>query len=347
MGPLAGIRVVELGGIGPVPHAGLLLADMGAEVTRIDRRRSVLEPVTRVDNVLHRGKRRWRVDLKAREQRPEVFTLLQEADVVLEGFRPGVAERLGFGPEEMFRANPRLVYGRMTGWGQTGPWSQVAGHDLNYLAISGFLHNSGQADGYPQFPANLLGDYGGGSMYLVAGVLAALYRVARGGMGGVIDAAIIDGTGHLLSNYLHMMNLRMQDDRPQSSIIDGAAPFYRVYPTADGRHFAIAALEPAFFKEFLDVSGIDFPAGEQYDKASWSGLGEKIRAFFSRRSFASLQEQFAGTDCCVTPVLSVTEAVEHPQVRRRGSIRRRGEGLMPGVAPHYTPASSPQGGDSQ
>lgn len=336
-GPLAGIRVIELAGIGPVPHAGMLLADLGAEVVRVDRPTTVAPRLGGVKDVTRRGKQSITLDLKDPQAREAVLQMVDTFDVILEGNRPGVTERLGLGPDDCFARNPRLIYGRMTGWGQTGPLSDVAGHDINYISIAGALRGSGQADGTPQFALNLLGDYGGGSLYLVVGVLAALQEAQRTGRGQVVDTAIVDGAAHLLGNVMGMRNVGMQSDVPQQSLLDGGAPFYRVYETSDGEYMSVGAIEPQFFQMVLSMLEVDFDPARQHDKSAWPGLGEVFAQRFRAHTRAHWAALFDGTDACVAPILSIADAQEHEHMRARGAILPMpGGGVQPGLAPRFS-----------
>ena len=340
-GPLHGLRVIELVGIGPGPFAAMLLADLGADVVRVDRAGpgSPLAVEPRFD-LLNRGKRSIAVDLKQDRGRELVLALAGRADAVIEGFRPGVAERLGIGPAAALARNPRLVYGRMTGWGQDGPLAGSAGHDITYLAVTGALHAIGRAGGPPQVPANLLGDFGGGSLYLVVGLLAALREAERTGRGQVVDAAVTDGAAHL-TTLLHGLGAagRWRDERGVN-LLDTGAPFYDVYPAADGRYLAVGALEPQFYAEFIRLldPGEDLPA--QHDRAGWPRLRARIAAAFATRTQREWAQVFEGTEACVAPVLSLAEAVSHPHLAGRGTFERRDGVVQPAAAPRFsgTPA---------
>lgn len=327
---LAGVRVLEVGGLGPVPHAGLLLAGLGADVVRVER---ADEPAATWSwDATRRGRRRVRADLKDGDQLAAVRALAARADVLLEGFRPGVAERIGLGPEELRAANPRLVYGRMTGWGQDGPWAGAAGHDLNYLGLTGALHAIGADEPVP--PLNLVGDYGGGSAYLVVGVLAALLRRGRTGEGCVLDAAIVDGASHLLQLVLSLHGAGSWTDRRASNLLDGGAPFYRTYRCADGGYVAVGSLEPAFYALLLDGLGLapdDVP--DRDDPSAWADLARVLGDRFAARPRAHWEQVFGGTDACVTPVLSLAEAPDHPHLAARGVLRRTDDGVLVAAAP--------------
>lgn len=336
-GPLSGLRVIELAGIGPVPHAGMVLADLGAEVVRIDRPTPGPPKIANDHDVTRRGKQSITLDLKHPSAREAVLQMVDTFDILLEGNRPGVTERLGLGPEDCLARNPRIVYGRMTGWGQTGPLAQVAGHDINYISIAGALRGSGQADGAPQFPFNLLGDYGGGSLYLVVGVLAALQEAQRTGHGQVVDTAIVDGTAHLLGNYMGMRNSGMQSDVPQQSLLDGGAPFYRVYETSDGEYMSVGAIEPQFFRLLLSMLEVDFDPVQQHDKTTWAPLGEVFKAKFLSNTRAHWAALFDGTDACVAPILAVGDTLTNEHMVTRGAILPTiSGGVQPGLAPRFS-----------
>jgi alpha-methylacyl-CoA racemase len=342
MGPLEGVRVVELAGIGPGPFCAMLLADMGAEVLRVERPASgagMWPPL------MTRGRRSVTVDLK-RPDGPEVVRrLAAAADVLLEGFRPGVAERLGLGPDACLARNPRLVYGRMTGWGQDGPLRASAGHDINYLALAGALHPLGRPGEPPLPPLNLLGDYGGGGMLLAFGVACALLEAGRSGRGQVVDAAVLDG-GALLTTVLHeLAGLGLWRWERGANLLDGGAPFYDVYETADGGHVALGALEPEFFGELLVLLGLDGEADlpAQFDRERWPELRRRIAAAVKRRSRDEWAALAGGGDACLTPVLSPTEAAGHPHNRERGVFAATPGGPRPAPAPRFsrTPAGPP------
>ncbi|GGT99847.1 CaiB/BaiF CoA transferase family protein [Actinomadura citrea] len=335
-GPLSGVRVIELAGIGPGPFAAMLLADLGADVIRVDRASAVRDGETAGGtDFTNRGKRSIAIDLKSERGKEVVLRLVEKSDVLLEGFRPGVTERLGIGPDDCLARNPRLVYGRMTGWGQQGPLAQTAGHDVGYIAITGALHAIGRAGGPPQVPMNLLGDFAGGSMYLVTGVLAALLETRANGRGQVVDAAIVDGTAHL-STFIHgFLAGGIWEDRRGVNMLDTGAPWYDVYETSDGRHMAVGAIEPQFYAEFLrrlGLDGEDLPA--QYDRDRWPAMRERFAAAFRTRTRDEWTEVFVPSDACVAPVLSMTEAAEHPFNTSRE--------VFPDLAGHRQPAPAPR-----
>jgi alpha-methylacyl-CoA racemase len=321
-GPLAGLKVVELAGLGPGPHAAMIFADLGADVVRVDRPAGGLQlgSPDAPDPTL-RGRRRVAADLKDPAGQETVLRLVERADVLLEGYRPGVTERLGVGPADCHARNPRLIYGRMTGWGQDGPLAARAGHDINYISLTGALHAIGRADQRPVPPLNLVGDYGGGSMLLVTGVLAALWEAQRSGQGQVVDAAMVDGASVLVQLVWGLRAQDMWSDERGANLLDGHAPFYDTYPCADGRYVAVGALEPQFYAALLAGLQID-PARlpEQYDRAGWPTLRARFTAEFLSRGRDEWAEVFAGTDACVTPVLTFGEAATHPHLAARHTI---------------------------
>ncbi len=333
-GPLAGIRVIELAGIGPGPFAAMLLADLGAEVIRVDRASAVAKVRSAGTDFTNRGKRSIGVDLKHERGKETVLRLVERADVLLEGFRPGVTERLGLGPDECLARNPRLVYGRMTGWGQDGALSQSAGHDIGYIAVTGALHAIGRAGGPPQVPMNLLGDFAGGSMYLVVGVLAALLESKVSGRGQVVDAAIVDGTAHLTSFIHGFLAGGMWRDERGVNMLDTGAPWYDVYETADGRHVAVGAIEPQFFAEFVRTLGVDAP--DQYDQDGWPKMRETFAAAFKTKTRDEWAKIFLPGDSCVAPVLSLREAAAHPYNTEREVFIEAGGHLQPAPAPRFS-----------
>ena len=342
MGPLSGLRVVELAGIGPGPFAAMHLADLGADVVRVDRPGPV-SPITGDPrlNLLNRGKRSVAVDLKHPRGAEVVLALAERADVLIEGWRPGVAERLGVGPEHVWARNPKLVYGRMTGWGQEGPLAHSAGHDIAYIAVAGALHPIGRAGGPPQVPVNLVGDFGGGSLYLVVGVLAALRQAEATGRGQVVDAAIVDGAAHLTTMVHSLMAGGRWTPNRGANLLDTGAPFYDVYETSDGGHMAVGALEPQFFAELVRLLGLDQPDfPTQYELDRWPEMRERIAAVFGSRTREEWTKVFGGTDACVAPVLSVAEAPHDPHLVARGTYEERDGVVQPSAAPRFSGASA-------
>ncbi|HET9018195.1 MAG TPA: CaiB/BaiF CoA-transferase family protein [Acetobacteraceae bacterium] len=331
-GPLAGLRVVEFAGIGPGPFAAMLLADMGADVFRIVR------PGTDDDGeIVHRSRRSIALDLKSAVARDAALALLSRADALIEGFRPGVMERLGLGPDIVLQRNRQLVYGRMTGWGQTGPLAQVAGHDINYIALAGVLGSIGPADGNPAPPLNLVGDYGGGALYLVAGLLAALLQAQRSGSGQVVDCAMCDGAASMMSLFWSLSAQGRWNDRRGGNFLDGGAHFYNTYRCADGRFIAVGAIEPQFYRTLCDLLRIDDPDfARQNDHALWPALQEKLQRIFLQRGRDEWCALLEGTEACVAPVLAMTEAPLHPHLAARGTFIERGGAVQPAPAPRFS-----------
>ncbi|MEU4258807.1 CoA transferase [Streptomyces fradiae] len=342
-GPLGGVRVVELAGIGPAPFAAMLLADLGADVVRVDRPGGAGIGIDPAYDLTNRNKRSVLVDLKAGDGPATVLDLAERADILIEGYRPGVAERLGVGPRACLARNPRLVYGRMTGWGQDGPLAARAGHDITYIAVTGTLSVIGAPDEPPAVPANLLGDYAGGSLYLVAGVLAALHHArSEGGAGQVVDAAVADGVVHLATMLHGMLAAGAWQDRRGANLLDGGCPFYGAYETSDGHHMAVGALEQRFYDEFARLLGLDDEtAAARHDPARWAELRDAVAARFRTRTRAEWTALFEGTDACVAPVLSLREAPGHPHLAARSAFTRHGGLTQPAPAPRFsaTPGS--------
>jgi alpha-methylacyl-CoA racemase len=355
-GPLRGLRVVEMAGLGPAPFAAMVLADLGAEVVRVDRppaeradrparRRDETDPPRRAADprayVPHRGRRSIALDLKSPTGRETVLALAARADVLLEGFRPGVMERLGLGPAECLARNPRLVYGRMTGWGQDGPLAQTAGHDIDYIAVAGALGSFRRRGERPVAPLNLVGDYGGGGMLLALGVVSAHVEVLRSGCGQVVDAAMVDGVAVLTALQHGLLAQGRWRDEPGTNFADSGSPYYDAYETADGRFVAVGALEAPFYAQLLEGLGLD-PADlpDRADEASWPMLKDRIAAAIRGRTRDEWEQVFAGTDACVAPVLSLTEATRHPVNRARGVFVERDGVVQPAPAPRFsrTPA---------
>lgn len=344
-GPLGSLRVVELAGLGPAPFCGMLLADLGADVIRIDRQGSVNDWLVSSpsNDVMNRGKRSIAIDLKAREGVELALELVASADALLEGYRPGVTERLGLGPAQCLARNQRLVYGRMTGWGQAGPYSSMAGHDIDYIALSGVLGSIGIKE-RPVPPLNLVGDFGGGGMLLAMGVLAAVIAARESGEGQVVDAAMVDGSALLMASHHGFVADGWWSEERESNLLDGAAPFYTTYETSDGHHMAVGALEPQFYAALLEGLGLeDDDLPPQMDRDGWPRLREAFAGVFRRRSREEWEQQFAGTDACVAPVLGMREAPSHPHNRERSSFMTIGGVTQPAPAPRFsgTPADTP------
>jgi alpha-methylacyl-CoA racemase len=341
-GPLSGVKVLEMAGIGPGPFCGMLLADLGADVVRVDRPGGGgLQLVPRAEDLLNRGKRSIAVDLSRPGGADIVLSLVEHADILFEGFRPGVAERLGIGPDPCLARRPQLVYGRMTGWGQDGPLAATAGHDIAYIATTGALHAIGQAGGPPQIPLNLVGDFAGGSMYLLVGLLAALDEARRSGRGQVVDAAIVDGTAHLMTMIYNVYAAGVWSDERGTNLGDGGTPFYGVYPTADAEYMAVGALEPQFYAEFLRLLGLTADPAAQHDRGAWHQLKAEISGAFATRTQSEWVAVFAGSDACVAPVLGLAHAPQHPHLAARGTFVVRDGVTQPAPAPRFsrTPAA--------
>lgn len=317
--PLAGLRVVEFDAIGPVPLACMILADLGCEVVRVARRADAAKVWDDIGGtVLHRNRGHVEVDLKNADDRSAVLDLIGRADAVMEGFRPGVMERLGLGPEVCLATHPKLAFVRVTGWGQTGPLAPTAGHDINYIALTGALHAMGEADRPPVPPLNLLGDYGGGAMFAVVGLLSAVMQARATGRGQTVDVAMVEGTAVLSGLFHAMMASGLWSDQRGSNLIDGSAPFYRCYACADGGYVAVGALEPQFFGLLLDGLGIARDRFFQHDRAAWPEMTAAFEAAFLTCPRDAWAEVFAGTDACVSPVLGLAEAADHAHTRERG-----------------------------
>ncbi len=335
-GPLRGVKVVEIAGIGPGPHACMTLADLGADVIRVERPGGQLLAGGGPHMLLNRGRPSVALDLKHPDAIRTVLDLVEQADVLVEGMRPGVAERLGIGPEHCHARNPRLVYGRMTGWGQTGPFAEVAGHDMNYIAITGALHGLGQDKSRPHFPGNLLGDFGGGSTYLVIGILAALLEAKASGQGQVVDAAIIDGTAHLNTMTAAFLAAGTFREERAANLLDGGVPYYDIYETSDGRHMSVGALEPQFYDEFVRLLGIAEAAPDRYDADRADALRTLIGDTFLTRTQAEWVGVFEGTDACVAGIIPLSEAANHPHMEAREVFVERDGYLQPTPAPRFS-----------
>jgi alpha-methylacyl-CoA racemase len=325
--------VLEVGGIGPVPFTGMLLADMGADVLRVERG---VDPGGRDWDVTMRGRRRVGIDLRDDAHREALLSCCEHADALIEGFRPGVMERLGLGPDEVLARSPRLVYGRMTGYGQDGPLSSVAGHDINYISIAGVLDSFRRRGGVPQFPLNLLGDYGGGGMFLAFGVVCAIVEARASGRGQVVDAAMVDGVA-LLSSLIHGLRASgVWADEPGNNMLDSGAHFYEVYEAADGGHIAVGALEPQFYAELLRLLEVEPESAPQWDRARWPELKDRFAEIFRTRTRAEWAELLEPAEACATPVLSMREAPDHEHNRARGTFVERGGIVQPAPAPRFS-----------
>jgi len=339
LGPLSGIKIVELAGIGPGPMACMLLADLGASVLRIERAKPSDLGIQRPAkyNLLLRNRQCATLDLKQPQAVEQVLELLESADALIEGFRPGVAERLGLGPEVCLARNPGLVYGRMTGWGQTGPLAHAAGHDLNYIALTGVLHAMGRQGQPPSIPLALAGDMGGGALYLAMGVLAALLEARRSGMGQVVDAAIVDGAASLATLFYGMHAAGQWNEARGTNILDSGAPFYDVYECRDGRWISIGPIEGRFYAQLLELLSLD-PAvlGAQHDRTTWAHAKVQMAQCFRQRTRQEWCDILEGTDVCFAPVLSFAEAPEHPHMKARGTFVTVDGIVQPAPAPRFS-----------
>ncbi len=344
MGPLHGVKIVEFGGIGPPPMCGMLLADMGADILRIDRTQpsGLGLPVPARFSVMDRSRRSVAIDLKTPEGVKAVMRLLEQADGIIEGFRPGVMERLGLGPEAVWARNPRLVFGRVTGWGQTGPLSHAAGHDINYISLIGATHAIGRRDQLPTPPLNLVGDFGGGALYLALGFVAALYEAKQSGQGQVVDAAMTDGAASLMASAYGMYASGLNDGRRGENIVDSGSHFYDVYETADGKFISIASIEAKFYAELLQRLGLeDEDAPEQMNRNGWPEMKERLTKLFRTKNRQEWCDLLEGTDVCFGPVLDFEEAPEHPHNRARETFIEIDGVVQPAPAPRFsrTPAA--------
>ncbi len=340
MGPLAGFRIIEMAGIGPAPFAAMLLADMGAEVIRVDRREATDLGLpgreTRFE-VLHRGRRSLALDVKSEAGRAIVLRLAAKADALIEGFRPGVMERLGLGPDALAKVNPKLVFGRMTGFGQDGPLAQRAGHDINYIALAGVLHGIGRQGQAPVPPLNLVGDFGGGGMFLAFGVVCALLEAQKSGMGQVVDAAMVDGAAYLMALMYGMHAQGVWRDERGVNLLDTGAPWYDTYETKDGKWLAVGAIEQRFYAEFvkgLGLAAADLPA--QHDRSGWPELRRRFAEAIRQRTRDEWERVFAGSDACVAPVLSLGEASHHPHNAARATFTDYDGVVQPAPAPRFS-----------
>jgi alpha-methylacyl-CoA racemase len=340
MGPLAGYRIVEMAGIGPAPFAAMLLADMGAEVFRVDRREAADLGLPGRDakfDVLHRGRRSIAVDVKAEPGREVVKRLAARADAVIEGFRPGVMERLGLGPDALLALNPKLVFGRMTGFGQNGPLAQAAGHDIDYIALAGVLHAIGRKGEAPVPPLNLVGDFGGGGMFLAFGVVCALLEAQRSGKGQVVDAAMVDGSATLMALTFGLLAQGAWKDERGVNVLDTGAPWYDSYPTRDGKWLAVGAIEKRFYEAFVEGLGLKLSElPKQHDRSRWPELRRRFAETIAARTRDDWERVFTGSDACVAPVLALAEVAHHPHNAARGTFVERDGVLQPAPAPRFS-----------
>ena len=340
MGPLAGIKVLEIAALGPAPFAAMMLSDMGAEVLRIDRTERVGSDDYGTPpplDFLARGRRSVALDLKRPEGVALLLELVESTDVILEGFRPGVMERLGVGPDACLARNPRVIFGRMTGWGQQGPLAQVAGHDINYIALAGALEPIGRRGEKPVLPLNLVGDFGGGGMFLAYGIACALIERAHSGKGQVVDAAMIDGAATLMTFFHAAQQAGWWKPERGTNLLDGGAPFYDTYETSDGKYISVGALESKFYAELIEKLGLaseDLP--EQMDRSRWEEQKQRLGALIKTKTRDAWCEILEGTDTCFAPVLALEEASEHPHMRARGTFVEVAGALQPGPAPRFS-----------
>lgn len=346
MGPLQGIRIIEMASLAPGPHAAMMLADLGADVLRVDRPEPMESNANITVNLLNRSRTSIALDVKTHDGLAALKRLIANADGLIESYRPGVMERLGLGPDECLTLNPALVYGRVTGWGQEGPLAQAAGHDLNYIALTGALHSLGDSDRPPTVPLNLLGDFAGGGMLLAFGIVCALLEAKGSGKGQVVDAAMADGVSSLMT-YIHGFRASdMWNDERGTNVLDGSAPYYAVYRTSDDRYVSVAAAEGKFFHELLTRIGLD-PAElpHQHDRAGWPELRRRLTEVFASRTQAEWTALLEGTDSCFAPVLSIPEAIEHPHNRARGAFIDIDGTAQPAPSPRFsrTPAQASAG----
>jgi alpha-methylacyl-CoA racemase len=351
MGPLQGIRIVEFAGIGPGPFAAMLLSDMGAQIVRIDRKTGGRQ--TGKTEIYMRGRKAVAFDMKKPEAIEAALKLIDRADALIEGFRPGVMERLGVGPDICLKRNPKLVYGRMTGWGQTGPLAMAAGHDMNYIAITGALHAIGPKEGKPVPPLNLVGDFGGGALYLAFGVVCGLLEAKSSGKGQVVDAAMTDGAASLMTMFYAMMASGFWKDERSSNMLDGGAHFYDTYETKDGKYVSIGSIEPQFYKELLEKTGISDPAfAAQMDRSAWPQLKAKLAAVLKTKTRDEWDATMQGSDVCYAPVLSIAEAPRHPHNTARKTFVEIDGVVQPAPAPRFSRTvpeiqSPPESADSE
>ncbi|MGB0101195.1 MAG: CaiB/BaiF CoA-transferase family protein [Nocardioides sp.] len=339
-GPLQGIKVLEIAGIGPGPFAAMLLADMGADVIRVDRAQAVVggDPASPPGDVLNRGRRSIGVDLKNPDGVEGLLELVEQADGLIEGFRPGVCERLGIGPDVCLARNPRLVFGRMTGWGQEGPYAQAAGHDINYISLAGALEPIGRAGEAPVPPLNLVGDFGGGGMFLAFGVVCALLEAKSSGQGQVVDAAMVDGSAVLMTMFHAFRAMGIWEDERGTNLLDTGAWFYDVYETKDAKYVSIGSIERQFCAELLALTGLtdDPQFANQHDKANWPAMKERMASIFKEKTRDEWCAIMEHTDVCFAPVLSMAEAPEHPHNKERGTFVERNGIVQPAPAPRYS-----------
>jgi len=341
MGALSGYKIIELSGIGPGPLCGMLLSDLGAEVIRIDRSHTTMPQSDPKFDITGRNKKSICLNLKDKDSKDIFFKLIKDADALIEGFRPGVTEKLGIGPDDCLNVNPKLVYGRITGWGQDGPLSQSAGHDINYIALAGALFSIGQKDTKPSIPINLIGDYAGGTMFLAFGVCAALLSVSKTGKGQVVDAAMIDGVSSLLTILYSLSQSGIWNvDKKGTNIFDGGSPFYQVYETKDNKYISVGSLEPQFYQLLMDKLNLGEDFKNQMDISKWPKLIDKLENLFKSKTQNEWNDLLENTDVCYAPVLSINEAREHPHMKARNNFISIEDVVQPTPAPRFSKTNS-------
>ena len=341
MGALSGFKIIELSGIGPGPLCGMLLSDLGADVIRIDRSHTTMPQSEAKFDITGRNKKSICLNLKDNDSKEIFFKLIEDADALIEGYRPGVTEKLGIGPDECLKINPRLVYGRITGWGQDGPLSQAAGHDINYIALAGALFSIGQKDSKPSIPINLIGDYAGGTMFLAYGVCAALLSVSKTGKGQVVDAAMIDGVSSLLTILYSLSQSGIwKVNEKGSNLFDGGSPFYQVYETKDNKYVSVGSLEPQFYQLLVQKLNLNEEFSNQMDMSKWPDLINKLEGLFKTKTQNEWSELLENTDVCYAPVLSIDEARNHPHMKSRNSFISIDDVIQPSPAPRFSKTNS-------
>ena len=341
MGALSGFKIIELSGIGPGPLCGMLLSDLGADVIRIDRSHTTMPQSEAKFDITGRNKKSICLNLKDNDSKEIFFKLIEDADALIEGYRPGVTEKLGIGPDECLKVNPRLVYGRITGWGQDGPLSQAAGHDINYIALAGALFSIGQKDSKPSIPINLIGDYAGGTMFLAYGVCAALLSVSKTGKGQVVDAAMIDGVSSLLTILYSLSQSGIwKVNEKGSNLFDGGSPFYQVYETKDNKYVSVGSLEPQFYQLLVQKLNLNEEFSNQMDMSKWPDLINKLECLFKTKTQNEWSELLENTDVCYAPVLSIDEARNHPHMKSRNSFISIEDVIQPSPAPRFSKTNS-------
>ena len=341
MGALSGFKIIELSGIGPGPLCGMLLSDLGADVIRIDRSHTTMPQSEAKFDITGRNKKSICLNLKDNDSKEIFFKLIEDADALIEGYRPGVTEKLGIGPDECLKVNPRLVYGRITGWGQDGPLSQVAGHDINYIALAGALFSIGQKDSKPSIPINLIGDYAGGTMFLAYGVCAALLSVSKTGKGQVVDAAMIDGVSSLLTILYSLSQSGIwKVNEKGSNLFDGGSPFYQVYETKDNKYVSVGSLEPQFYQLLVQKLNLNEEFSNQMDMSKWPDLINKLEGLFKTKTQNEWSELLENTDVCYAPVLSIDEARNHPHMKSRNNFISIDDVIQPSPAPRFSKTNS-------